>query len=175
MTLDRGEEAVALARLRAARRVLSPLALIGGVAILLLLGVDAAVGLPVRLPRTVYLHRGLWVLLGLGLAGAGVALGREPSVPAGWKPALPGRRCRRLVVYSREGCHLCDDAKAILAKYIEYLPEIEEQDITHDALLTERFGQIIPVVEMDGLVRFRGRIDEGLLRRWIDATPPQDS
>jgi len=160
------------ARLRAARHVLTPLALFGGMALLFVVGADATLGLPFSLPRTLYVHRFLWVAAGLLLVAGGVALGREPPQPAGWTAARPGRRCRRIVVYGREGCHLCDDAKDILARYLEYLPHIEDRDISGDASLTGQFGQSIPVVEIDGKVRFRGRLDEGLFRRWIEATPP---
>ncbi|RPI82577.1 MAG: glutaredoxin family protein, partial [Planctomycetaceae bacterium] len=75
------------------------------------------------------------------------------------------------MVYSRDGCHLCDDAKELLADYAEYLPEVVEVDIDSDPRLRERYGTVIPVVEIDGRERFRGRIDERLLRRLIDATP----
>jgi predicted thioredoxin/glutaredoxin len=67
---------------------------------------------------------------------------------------------------------LCDDAKSVLAGYLEYLPRIEGVDIDSDPELQNRFGNSIPVVEIDGEVRFRGRVDEVLLRRLIEATPP---
>jgi hypothetical protein len=42
-------------------------------------------------------------------------------------------------------------------------------DIEGDPQLVRQFGESIPVVEIDGRVRFRGRIDWRLLQRMIDA------
>ena len=144
-----------------------------GIALLFLVLLDSAYSLPWSLPRTWYLHRPLWGAVALALCATGWHLQRQPLVGAGpWKPAAPGRRFRRLVVYSRPDCHLCDDAKAVLTDYVEYLPQIEDIDIDSDTELQSRFATSIPVVEIDGEVRFRGRVDEVLLRRLIEATPP---
>jgi len=89
-----------------------------------------------------------------------------------WKPSRPGIRFGRVVLYTRQGCPLCDHAKQTLSKYAPYLPEIEEVDIHSDGKLVERFGTCIPVVEVDGKVRFRGQVNDGLLRRLIEGTPP---
>src|SRR5262249_49916185 len=136
---------------------------------------DAGYGFPWQMPRTWYLHRMLWGALGLGLCAAGWFLQRSRALlEPRWKPELSGRRFRRLVVYSRADCHLCDDAKAVLAGYLDYLPDIEVIDIDSDPELKERFDTSVPVVELDGVVRFRGRVDEILLRRLIEATPPEE-
>ncbi|MBS0264592.1 MAG: glutaredoxin family protein [Planctomycetes bacterium] len=114
----------------------------------------------------------MWGLLGLVFCAAGWQLQRRPRPQnEGWQPAVPGRRFSKLVVYSRPECHLCDDAKAVLHEYLEFLPAIEDVDIDLDADLVERFGTSIPVVEIDGVVRFRGHVDEVLLRRLIEASP----
>ena len=148
-------------------------ALAGGIALLFLVLLDSAYSLPWSLPPTWYLHRTLWGALALALCAFGWRLQRQrPIAPGPWKPASPGRRFSRLVVYTRLDCHLCDDAKAVLADYVEYLPAIEDVDIDSDPELQGRFSTSIPVVEIDGEVRFRGRVDENLLRRLIDATPP---
>lgn len=146
-----------------------------GIAIWVLLLLDSAAGLPFDLPRSWYLHRTLWGALGVAafLAGWKVQQGRSHS--SEWSPGAPGKRFRRLVVYSRAKCHLCDDAKALLADYLDYLPDIEEVDIDRDPELKTRFGTSIPVVEFDGEIRFRGRVDELLLRRLIEGTPPVDN
>jgi glutaredoxin len=82
-------------------------------------------------------------------------------------------RAKPLALYTRPGCHLCDVAKDTLMHHRRHLPELEEVNIESDPALKERFGTEIPVVEIDGRVRFRGRVDEVLLRRLIDATPPR--
>jgi glutaredoxin len=69
-----------------------------------------------------------------------------------------------VVIYSRPGCHLCEGAKALLQAY-GLAPE--EIDITGDLVLVQQYGESIPVVFIDGKERFRGRIDEILLRRLL--------
>jgi glutaredoxin len=76
-----------------------------------------------------------------------------------------------VILYSREGCHLCDDARALLLKH-GVNPTVV--DIDDDATLRERFNECVPVVEIDGKVRFRGRVDPVLLRRLIRAGPEKD-
>jgi glutaredoxin len=156
-----------------ARQVVGAVALFAGVGVWLALALDVTLGLPWQLPHTWYTHRPRWGLLGLGLFGLGWALQRvRRTEPVSWKPAVAGRRFQRLVVYSRADCHLCDDAKAVLANYLDYLPEIEEVDIDADPELASRYGTTIPVVALDGREYFRGRVDEVLLRRLIEGMPP---
>lgn len=69
-----------------------------------------------------------------------------------------------VVVYSRQGCHLCDEAVGVLARY--GLPA-REVDIDAQPELRERYHEWVPVVVIDGVERFRGRIDELLLRRLL--------
>ena len=69
-----------------------------------------------------------------------------------------------VVLYTRRGCHLCDDALAVLERYAL---AIEAIDIDSDPGLVERYGDCIPVVVIDGRERFRGRVDEALLRRLL--------
>jgi glutaredoxin len=157
-----------------ARRALAgSIALFLGIGVLVLILLDSGYGLPWDMPESWYLHRTLWGALGLAFCAAGWHLQRvHRGGAANWKPAAAGRRFRSLVVYSRADCHLCDDAKAVLAEYLEYLPEITETDIDSDPELKARFETMVPVVELDGQIRFHGRVDEILLRRLIEATPP---
>jgi hypothetical protein len=62
----------------------------------------------------------------------------------------------------------------VLAKYKRQLPRVEEIDIDRDPKLVERFTTCVPVVEIDGKIRFRGQINELLLRRLIEFAPPRD-
>jgi len=68
------------------------------------------------------------------------------------------------VVYSRPGCHLCDEAVELLRGY-GLQPETINIDTNPD--LADRFGCCIPVVEMGGRIRFRGRVNQVLLRRLL--------
>lgn len=160
------------------RNIFGAALLFCGVTILVLVLLESTdVGLPLHLPATFYNHRALWVLIGAMLFGCGWNL-QKTSRPVGtetWEPSRGGTRFSRLVIYSREECHLCDDAKEVLARYSDLLPEIEEVDIDDDPQLKELYGTSVPVVEIDGQVRFRGRVDETLLRRLIEGTPPAES
>jgi glutaredoxin len=69
---------------------------------------------------------------------------------------------QRVVLYTRAGCHLCDDALALLTAH-GLQPKCV--DVDHDSALRDRFNECVPVVEIDGKIRFRGRVDPRLLRR----------
>lgn len=134
--------------------------------------VDRTAGFPIRLPVSWYTNRSMWYALGLGcLFGGGWVLGRRPR-EADWEPAKPGRRFGAVVLFSREGCGLCDEALLVLERYRRWLPAIEIVDIESDPVLVERYGTSIPVVEFDGVARFKGRVGEFALRRLIEGTPP---
>ena len=78
---------------------------------------------------------------------------------------------RSVTLYTRIGCHLCDEAHALLVRH-GLRPRLV--DIDADSKLRERFNHCVPVVEIDGRERFRGRVNEVLLRR-ILAQPAKDS
>jgi glutaredoxin len=66
------------------------------------------------------------------------------------------------VVYTRQGCHLCDEAVDTLARH-GLRPQLV--DIDADAKLRELYTDCVPVVCIDGKERFRGRVNEVLLVR----------
>ena len=74
------------------------------------------------------------------------------------------RKAREVVLYTREGCHLCDDAERTL---IEHGLRPTKVDIDDDPALRERFDSCVPVVEIDGRIRFRGQVNRKLLRRLL--------
>ncbi len=67
-----------------------------------------------------------------------------------------------VILYTRPGCHLCDEAKKVLIRH-GFAPD--QVNIDTDPALAAQFGHCVPVVAIDGKVRFRGRVDERLLRR----------
>ncbi|MCH2115621.1 MAG: glutaredoxin family protein [Pirellulales bacterium] len=82
-------------------------------------------------------------------------------------PAIWGRKeasIINVILYTRQGCHLCDEA---LQTLLQHDLEVQTVDIDPHPELREQWGTCVPVVEMDGKVRFRGRIDPVLLRRLI--------
>ena len=82
--------------------------------------------------------------------------------------STPGSR-PKVVLYTRAGCHLCDSAKALLLRH-ELSPR--EVDIDGDPQLTKRFGEWVPVVEIGGKIRFRGQLNEKLLKRLLNGLDP---
>jgi glutaredoxin len=65
----------------------------------------------------------------------------------------------RVVIYTRPGCHLCDEAKAEIARAnCSDLFTLEEIDIDADPDLIRRYGYDIPVVTIDGLHAFKHRL-----------------
>ena len=70
----------------------------------------------------------------------------------------------RLVMYSRPGCHLCDDARAVLLRIGEPFDEI---DIDSDDELFKRYLERIPVVVLDGEELYDFFVDEQDLRRRV--------
>ena len=75
-----------------------------------------------------------------------------------------------IVVYSRPGCHLCEEAvEAIVALHGEgYRFELHEVDIESDDLLLRRHLERIPVVEVDGTVVSELILDQNDLRARLD-------
>lgn len=69
-----------------------------------------------------------------------------------------------VVLYSRRNCHLCDDAHRVLEDF-GLTPKVV--DIDADPLLRRRFDSCVPVVEIDGKIRFRGRVEPVLLGRFL--------
>ena len=74
-------------------------------------------------------------------------------------------RPTQIVLYTRKGCCLCDDAAALLARHGLHVQAV---DIDDSPELLEKFTNCVPVVEIDGKVRFRGNVNEVLLKRLLD-------
>jgi glutaredoxin len=75
-----------------------------------------------------------------------------------------------VVVYSRPGCHLCDEAiEAIVGLHAEgYRFELREVDIESDETLLRSYLERIPVVEVEGAVVSELLLDETGLRARLD-------
>jgi glutaredoxin len=67
----------------------------------------------------------------------------------------------KIVLYGKPGCHLCDDARAVLARVGA---PFEEIDITTDDALHAAYLERIPIVAIDGAERFEFFVDEAALR-----------
>lgn len=70
-----------------------------------------------------------------------------------------------ITLFSRPGCHLCDDARAALGRVRAGVSfELVELDITRDEGLHRRYLERIPVVLLDGEEIFEFFVDEQALR-----------
>lgn len=75
-----------------------------------------------------------------------------------------------LTLYSRPGCHLCDDMKATIERVMRALPStLEEVDISGNAELEAKYGLEIPVLLVNGRKAAKGRVSEQALTRILDA------
>jgi glutaredoxin len=73
---------------------------------------------------------------------------------------------RTVTLYGRPGCHLCDDARAVLERVRASVPfRLDEVDIEADDALLKRYLERIPVVALDGEELFELFVDEQALRR----------
>jgi glutaredoxin len=74
-----------------------------------------------------------------------------------------------VTLYGKPGCHLCDDARAVIARVREsHEFELKEVDITLDPGIYHRYGERIPVVAVDGVERFEFFVDPAELTRSLD-------
>ncbi len=65
----------------------------------------------------------------------------------------------QVIIYSRPGCHLCDEAKeAIRGANCAAAYELEEVNIESDPELLGRYKDDIPVITFDGVEAFRHRM-----------------
>lgn len=75
---------------------------------------------------------------------------------------------KTVTLYSRPGCHLCDDARAALERTQARAPfTVHEVDITTDDALHARYLERIPVVALEGEELFEFFVDEAALLRRI--------
>lgn len=71
-----------------------------------------------------------------------------------------------VVVYGRPGCHLCEDAVAVIEDVRARVPfTFEQRDIEADDELFRRYLERIPVVEIDGRETFELFVDGRELER----------
>jgi len=76
---------------------------------------------------------------------------------------------RRLVIYERPGCHLCDDARAVLERVGH---PFEVIDIETDDALLKRYLERIPVIALDGEELYDFFVDEADLRARVGSDGP---
>ena len=74
-----------------------------------------------------------------------------------------------LLVYSKPGCHLCEEAVRVLTHLQAQMPfTLEEVNIEGDPVLFAEYGEQIPVVLVNGEVLFEYTVEESVLRQKLE-------
>jgi hypothetical protein len=77
----------------------------------------------------------------------------------------------RVVLYGRPGCHLCEDALAVIARVRDRVAfTLEQRDIELDERLLLAYLERIPVVTIDGREAFELFVDEQAFERALRET-----
>lgn len=80
----------------------------------------------------------------------------------------------RVLVYSRQGCHLCEQALEVVARVCaEVGVDHEVVDVDTDPALQEEHGERVPVTLVDGMTHDFWRVDEARLRAALVAPGPR--
>jgi hypothetical protein len=113
-------------------------------------------------------------------AGDRARAGREPGANRARAQTEPeGNRLRAgcgpdgptITLLSRPGCHLCDDARAVIALVAAELGvRWEERDIQQSADDLRDYGEMIPVTLIDGVQHDFWRVSEHRLRAALHAS-----
>jgi glutaredoxin len=83
---------------------------------------------------------------------------------------LPQRADLHVIMYTRKDCHLCADAWDLLTAYQALHGfNLEKIDVDTCQELIARYGNCVPVVVVNGEVRFRGHVNPVLLKRILDS------
>jgi glutaredoxin len=77
----------------------------------------------------------------------------------------------QIEIYSRPGCHLCEEAKAVIEPFSRRYPlEIRVTDVDSSPNLRTQYGTEIPVILINGTEAFRHRVDAKSLERKLKET-----
>ena len=72
---------------------------------------------------------------------------------------------RKVTLYTRVDCHLCEDVKLVLDEVRKDTPfELEVLDIDRDEKLRALYDEEVPVVAIDGKKAFKYRVTATALR-----------
>ena len=79
---------------------------------------------------------------------------------------------KKLLLYSRAECCLCEDMKAVIRDVAARVPlELETIDVDGSAELRQRFGADVPVLFIDGRKAFKHRLTAKKLERRLGRAP----
>lgn len=77
-----------------------------------------------------------------------------------------------VTLLTRPGCHLCDDARAVVERVVREFPGVvlEERSILDDEALLDAYAEDIPVVLIDGRRHAYWRVDPERLRAALSSS-----
>jgi len=76
----------------------------------------------------------------------------------------------KVTLYTRAGCHLCDDAKQVLDRARTRAAfDLEVLDIDRDPALCRLYNEEVPVVAIDGVKAFKYRLTEAEFLKKLQA------
>ena len=76
---------------------------------------------------------------------------------------------RDVTMYMREGCHLCEEAKAAMIPILKVFgAALQEVDIDDDPILLARYTNDVPVIFIGPQFFTRHRVDAARLRRHLE-------
>jgi glutaredoxin len=74
-----------------------------------------------------------------------------------------------VTLYTRPGCHLCEDAKAVVQPLLrEFGATLREVNIDEDSELNRRYGSDIPVIFLGAHKAAKHRVDLPQFRRQLE-------
>ena len=72
----------------------------------------------------------------------------------------------RVTLYGREGCHLCEEMRAVVDEVARVVAlTVEEVDVDGDPALVAAYGAEVPVLLVNGRKAFKYRVDARALRQ----------
>jgi len=75
---------------------------------------------------------------------------------------------REVTLYTRPGCHLCEEAKTAIAPLLrEFGAQLREVNIEKDAVLEQRYGWDIPVIFIGSRKAAKHRVQVEQFRRQL--------
>ena len=78
------------------------------------------------------------------------------------------RPWHRLTIYSRQGCHLCDEAKDVIERVRQRVDfSLEVINVETDPALEREYGEQIPVVLINGNRAYKYHVDEAEFERKV--------
>lgn len=90
-------------------------------------------------------------------------------IPSWLRRGAPSLAHLEIIVYTRKGCHLCDDAWQLLERDRQrWQYQLRKLDVDEDETLRAQYDQCVPVVTVNGKVRFRGRVAPALWQRLLE-------